>query len=108
MSLASRFRMTISFLRIFAAIGGVGVILVILGIGSFGGLPLALAIGLALIAFALVQLPVALLVGGAADATRAINGAIKERRMIATRQRDMRSGMLSVSEGAGGELSKPR
>jgi hypothetical protein len=106
MSLASRLRTTISFLRVFAAIGGVGVVLVILGVSSFGGLPLALALGLALIAFALVQLPVALLVGGAADATRAINVAIKERRMIRTREQDFRAGLLSVPAGDGGELSK--
>src|SRR5688500_1733781 len=102
MSLASRFRMTISLLRVFAAIGGVGVCLVVLGVGSFGGLPLALAIGLALIAFALVQLPVALVVGGAADATRALNRALEERRSIKTRELDRRAGLLSVSEAEGG------
>ena len=105
MSLASRFRMTISLLRVFAAIGAVGVCLVMLGIGSFGGLPLALAIGLALIVFALVQLPIALVIGGAADATRALNHALEERRSIKTREKDRRAGLLSVSAEEGGELA---
>ena len=106
MSLASSFRTTLSFLRVFAAIGGVGVLFVILGISSFGGLPLALALGFALIAFALVQLPVAIVLGGAADATRALSVAIQERRLIETRKKDEKAGLLSVSAGEGGLLSK--